>query len=159
MAQGDPSHYTLPGIYQLAPDLKRIIDEALFGQLWNRPGLDAKHRCMVTISALTAEGQLPLLRRHIERGLNLGLTPEEVVEIFVQLTFYVGVTAVEAAMRTTKDIFEERGLNFTPTEVYGTNQSADDLYAIGKKASRRTSANEPSIRWKTQIPSRESSGG
>ncbi len=31
MAQGDPSHYTLPGIDQLAPDLKRIINEALFG--------------------------------------------------------------------------------------------------------------------------------
>ncbi|MCH7522256.1 MAG: carboxymuconolactone decarboxylase family protein, partial [Chloroflexi bacterium] len=107
MAGGDPSHYTLPGIDQLAPDLKRIINEALFGQIWARPGLDPKHRCMVTISALTAQGQLPLLRRHIERGLNLGLTPKQVVEVFVQLTFYVGVPAVEAAMRTTKDIFEE----------------------------------------------------
>ncbi|PKB72008.1 MAG: hypothetical protein BZY87_02610 [SAR202 cluster bacterium Io17-Chloro-G6] len=134
MAQGDPSHYTLPGIDQLAPDLKRIINEALFGQIWARPGLDPKHRCMVTISALTAEGQLPLLRRHIERGLNLGLTPAQVVEVFVQLTFYVGVPAVEAAMRTTKDIFEERGLDFTPTEVYDTSMSADDLYEIGKKS-------------------------
>ena len=134
MAQGDPSHYTLPGIDQLAPDLKRIINEALFGQIWARPGLDPKHRCMVTISALTAEGQLPLLRRHIERGLNLGLTPKEVVEVFVQLTFYVGVPAVEAAMRTTKDIFEERGIDFTPTEVYDANRSVDELYEIGKKS-------------------------
>ena len=134
MAQGDPSHYTLPGIDQLAPDLKRIINEALFGQIWARPGLDPKHRCMVTISALTASGHLPLLRRHIERGLNLGLTPKQVVEVFVQLTFYVGVPAVEAAMRTTKDIFEERGLEFTPTEVYDTSLSADELYEIGKKS-------------------------
>ena len=29
MAGGDPTHFTLPGIDQLAPDLKRIIDEAL----------------------------------------------------------------------------------------------------------------------------------
>jgi 4-carboxymuconolactone decarboxylase len=134
MAQGDPSHYTLPGIDQLAPDLKRIINEALFGQIWARPGLDPKHRCMVTISALTAEGQLPLLRRHIERSLNLGLTPAQVVEVFVQLTFYVGVPAVEAAMRTTKDIFEERGLEFTPTEIYDTTISADELYEQGKKS-------------------------
>ena len=43
MAQGDPSHYTLPGIDQLAPDLKRIINEALFGQIWTpaRPGPQA----------------------------------------------------------------------------------------------------------------------
>ncbi|MDA1128022.1 MAG: carboxymuconolactone decarboxylase family protein [Chloroflexi bacterium] len=134
MAHGDPSHYTLPGIDQLAPDLKRIIDEALFGQIWNRPGLDTKHRCMVTISALTALGQLPLLRRHIERSLNLGLTPEQVVEIFVLLTFYVGVPAVETAMRTTKEIFEERGIDFTPTEVYDTERSVDELFEIGKKS-------------------------
>ena len=30
MAAGDLSHFTLPGTDQLAPDLKRIIDEALF---------------------------------------------------------------------------------------------------------------------------------
>ena len=78
MAQGDPSHYSLPGIDLLAPDLKRIVDESLFGQVWNRPGLSLQHRCMATISALMALGQLPLLRRHIERSLNQGLTPESV---------------------------------------------------------------------------------
>ena len=67
MAGGDLSHFTLPGIDQLAPDLKRIIDEALFGSIWSRPGLDVKYRCICTISALMALGQLPLLRRHIER--------------------------------------------------------------------------------------------
>ena len=33
MAKWDPSHFTLPGIDQLAPDLKRIIDESLFGSI------------------------------------------------------------------------------------------------------------------------------
>ena len=37
-------------------------------------------------------------------------------------------------MRTTKDIFEERGIEFTPTEVYDANLSADELYEIGKKS-------------------------
>ena len=100
MAQGDPSHFTLPGSDQLAPDLKRIIDEALFGQIWARLGLDPKHRCMVTISALTAQGQLPPLRRHIERSLNLGLTPKQVVEVFVQLTF--GAPSIPGPISTRK---------------------------------------------------------
>ncbi len=131
MAGGDLSHFTVPGIDQLAPDLKRIIDESLFGSIWNRPGLDIKLRCIGTISALMALGQLPLLRRHIERCLNLGLPPEQVVEVFIQLTFYVGVPAVEAAIRITKEVFEERGVQFTPTQVYDTNQSVDDLYELG----------------------------
>ena len=131
MAGGDPSHFTLPGIDQLAPDLKRIIDEALFGSVWTRPQLDIRHRCICTISALMALGQLVLLRRHIERCLNLGMTPDEVVEVFIQLTFYVGVPAVETAMRTTKEIFEERGISFTPTLNYNTQQTADELYETG----------------------------
>ena len=134
MAKGDPTHYTLPGIDQLAPDLKRIIDEALFGSVWTRPGLDLTHRCMCTISALMALGQLPLLRRHIERSLNLGLTPEQVVEVFIHLTFYAGVPAVEAAMRTTKDIFEEQGIQFTPTRMYDTTLPVEELHQAGLKS-------------------------
>ena len=133
MAKGDPSHFTLPGIDQLAPDLKRIIDEALFGSIWSRPGLEMTHRCICTTSALMALGQLPLLRRHIERCLNLGLPPDQVVEVFIQLTFYVGVPAVETAMRITKEIFEERGIRFTPTQAYDTSQSVDQLLQSGHR--------------------------
>ena len=75
LAGGNPSHYSLPGIDQLAPDLKRIVDEALWGSVWTRPGLDPERRSMCTVAALTALGQMPLLRRNIERGLNLGLLP------------------------------------------------------------------------------------
>ncbi len=133
MAGGDLSHFTLPGIDQLAPDLKRIIDESLFGSIWSRPGLDVKLRCICTMSALMALGQLPLLRRHIERCLNLGLAPEQVVEVFIQLTFYIGVPAVETALRITKEIFEERGIQFTPTLVYDPDQSPQELYDMGAK--------------------------
>ena len=131
MAGGDPTHFTLPGIDQLAPDLKRIIDEALFGSVWTRPGLELKYRGICTLSALMALSQLPLLRRHIERCLNIGLTPDQIVEVFIQLTFYVGVPAVEAAMRITKEIFEERGIEFTPAQVFDAQQSADQLYQAG----------------------------
>ena len=136
MAGGDPSHFTLPGIDQLAPDLKRIIDEALFGSIWTRPALEPPRRVICTISALMALGQLPLLKRHIERGLNLGLTPSEVVEVFIQLTFYVGVPAVETAMRIAKEIFEEQGIHFTPSLVYDTNQSVESLYEQGEATHR-----------------------
>ena len=134
MAKGDPSHYAIPGIDQLAPDLKRIIDEALFGSIWTRPALDHVDRCMCTLSALMALGHLPLLRRHIERSLNLGVTPEQVVEVFILLTFYAGVPAVEAAMLTTKDIFEERGIDFTPRHTYDPEISVEELYQQGLRS-------------------------
>ena len=133
MAHGDPSLFALPGIDQLAPDLKRIIDESLYGSIWSRPGLGVKERCICTLAALMALGQLPPLRRHIERGLNLGLPPEQVVEVFVLMTFYVGVPAVETALRITKEVFEDRGIQFTPTEAYDPSQSPRDLSYKGAR--------------------------
>ena len=131
MAGGNPSHYSLPGIDQLAPDLKRIIDEALWGSVWSRPGLDMEHRCMCTMAALTALGQMPLLRRNIERSLNLGVTPEQVVEVIIQMTFLVGIPSVETAMKLAKDIFEEQGIEFIPTQHYDTNRTVEQLHQDG----------------------------
>ena len=131
MAGTDSVHSSIPVIDQLAPDLRRIIDEALYGSIWTRPYLSLQHRSICTISALMALGELPLLRRHIERCLNLGMSPEQVVEVFIQLTFYVGVPATERALRITKELFEERGIKFTPTQVYDTQQSVEELYDTG----------------------------
>ena len=131
MAAGDFRHFTLPGIDQLAPDLKRIVDEALFGSIWVRDELNLKQRCLCTLSALLTLGHLHLLRRHIERALNVGMSPEEVVEIFIQMTFYAGVPAVESAMSIAKEIFEERGIQLTPTTVYDTSLDADELHSKG----------------------------
>ena len=131
MAGGNPSHYSLPGIDQLAPDLKRIVDEALWGSVWTRPGLDMERRCMITVAALTALGQMPLLRRNIERALNLGVIPDQIVEVIIQMTFLVGIPSVESAMKMTKDIFEENGIEFTPTRAYNTDRTVEELHQNG----------------------------
>lgn len=137
MSGGDRGHFTLPGTDQLAPDLKRIIDEALFGSIWTRPGLDLKYRCICTVAALMAMGQLPLLKRSIERCLNVGVTPAQVVEVFIQMTFYVGVPSVEASMRLAREIFEEKGIQFTPTVVYDTSLTAEELNTLGVEVHRQ----------------------
>jgi 4-carboxymuconolactone decarboxylase len=131
MAGGNPSHYTLPGIDQLAPDLKRIIDEALWGSVWTRPGLDTDLRSLCTVAALIALGQVPLLRRNIERSLNLGVKPDALVEVCIQMTFFVGIPAVETAMRITKEVFEEQGVEYTPTRVYDTDRTVEELHQNG----------------------------
>lgn len=141
MAGGDVTHYALPGVDQLAPDLKRIIDEALFGTIWRRPGLDLKQRCIATISALMTQGELNLLRRHIVRALNVGLTPNQVVEIFIQSTFYIGVPAVESALRLTKEIYEELGIEYEPAMEYDTNRHPDELLALGQEIHRQHMGN------------------
>ena len=152
MSGGDNTHYALPGVDQLAPDLKRIIDEALFGMIWTRPGLELSYRCVATVAALMAQGELNLLRRHVERSLNVGLTPHQVVEIFIQSTFYVGVPAVETALRLTKEIFEERGIVFQPVNEYDTNRHSDELHALGQEMHRRHMGDTPSSSYDDASP-------
>jgi 4-carboxymuconolactone decarboxylase len=91
---------------ELAPDLGRISDEVLFGQVWSRPGLELPHRSMITIAALTALGREPELRAHIRGGLNLGLSREQIVEIIMQMAFYAGQPAAHAGFRAAKEVFD-----------------------------------------------------
>ena len=92
---------------ELAPDLGRISDEVLFGQIWSRPGLELAHRSMITIAALTALGRETELKAHIRGGLNLGLTREQIVEIILQLAFYAGQPAAHAGFRAAKEVFDQ----------------------------------------------------
>jgi 4-carboxymuconolactone decarboxylase len=92
---------------ELAPDLGRISDEVLFGQVWSRPGLELAHRSMITIAALTALGREPELKAHIRGGLNVGLTREQIVEIIMQMSFYAGQPAAHAGFRAAKEVFDQ----------------------------------------------------
>ena len=50
---GTPSSGSVPGSRDMAPDLHRIADEALFGSIWRRPALKIEHREMIVLSVLT----------------------------------------------------------------------------------------------------------
>ena len=133
MADSQPGRVDSPGI-KLAPDLGRIVDEALFGSIWQRPALGLKERGICTISAMTALRHMTQLRQHIRAGLNLGLTPDQIIEILIQLTFYVGVPTMEDALTVAQEVFEANGINFNPTTVYGTNRSVEELRQTGARS-------------------------
>lgn len=74
-----------------------FLNEQLFGTIWNRPGLPIKLRSIITMAVLMALGRGPELQLHIRGALNLGIPPEEIKELIVQVALYSGVpTAVEA---------------------------------------------------------------
>ena len=74
----------------------KLLNDQLFGEIWNRPGLPTKTRSMITVAVLMALGRPQELRLHMRGALNLGITPEELKEIIVQVSQYSGVpTAIE----------------------------------------------------------------
>jgi 4-carboxymuconolactone decarboxylase len=93
----------------VAPDFARLLVEFAFGDLYSRPGLSLREREIATIAALTAKGDvLPQLKAHIEGGLNVGLSKEEIVEIIMQMAIYSGVPAVLNALEMAREVFAAR---------------------------------------------------
>ena len=118
-------------LIETSPDLWRIIGEACFGTLWNRPALTIEQRSVATISVIAALCRDDNLKGHVASGLDLGLSPEQIVEIMIQLIFYTGAPIATTAMRVAHDLFEERGSQVQPTLAYDTAQDPDELYRRG----------------------------
>ena len=74
----------------IAPALADYTDDVLFGDVWRRPGLAPRDRSLVTIAALAANGDEDQLGFHIQRGMENGLTREEIAEALTHLAFYAG---------------------------------------------------------------------
>lgn len=94
----------------IAPDLRKMIVEFAYGDVYSRPGLDAKSRAIVVITAVVTQGAAPQTKTHITRGLYAGLTPTEIVEALLQLVPYIGFPRVQNALTIAQQVFQEKQL-------------------------------------------------
>ncbi len=74
----------------VSPSLAQLTNEPLFGDLWLRSDLSPRDRSLVTIVALTANGDAEQLGFHLQRGLENGLTDAQLGEAMAHLAFYAG---------------------------------------------------------------------
>jgi 4-carboxymuconolactone decarboxylase len=116
---------------EVAPDQWRIIMEACFGSLWSRPALTRRQRSIVTIACIAVLRRDENLRGHIRSGLDVGLTPEEIVEVMLQLLFYVGAPITNTALGIADEVFRERGLHVEPARVYDATEDPEALHRRG----------------------------
>ena len=75
------------------------------------PLLDVKSAELATVAALTAL-QYPAkqLKVHIESALRAGCSPEEIIEVIVQMALYAGLPAAETAVEVARDVLRKLGL-------------------------------------------------
>lgn len=92
----------------VAPGVVQYTTEALFRELWLRPGLAPRDRCLVTVSSLIASGHVAQLTYHLGRAIDHGLTREQSSEVLTQLAFYAGWPRVFSALPVVKAVFENR---------------------------------------------------
>ena len=95
----------------IAPDLGRYIVEFAFGDIYSRGGLSMREREMITLaSLLTAGGCGPQLEVHINGALNVGISPNKVIEILIQCVPYTGFPRVLNGVFTAEKVFSQRGV-------------------------------------------------
>jgi 4-carboxymuconolactone decarboxylase len=103
---GKGGENVVAALADIAPDFARYVIEFPFGDIYSRSGLDLRSREVATIAALTALGNAaPQLKVHIEAGLNVGLSRDEIVEVIMQMSVYAGFPAAVNGLFTAKEVF------------------------------------------------------
>lgn len=91
----------------IAPDMVEYVVAYGYGDIYSRKNLDIKLRQIATIAALVAIGTAePQLNFHINAGLNVGLTKEEIIETIILMCVYAGFPAALNGIAVAKDVFE-----------------------------------------------------
>lgn len=108
---GEAGNKVIAALADIAPDFADYVLEFPFGDIYSRPGLDLRAREIATIAALAAMGNAaPQLKVHIEAGLNVGLSREEITEILMQMAVYAGFPAALNGLFAAKEVFASRDL-------------------------------------------------
>lgn len=105
---GEVGEAVIASLADIAPDFARYVVEFPFGDIYSRPGLDLRSREIATIAALTAMGNAqPQLKVHIQAGLNVGLTRDEIVETIMQMAVYAGFPAALNGLSAAREVFAD----------------------------------------------------
>ncbi|MCL1981389.1 MAG: carboxymuconolactone decarboxylase family protein [Proteobacteria bacterium] len=108
---GHAGENVIASLSGIAPDVGKYIIEFAFGDVYCRDGLSLQEREMITItSLLTAGGCEPQLEVHINGSLNVGISPDKIIETFIQCIPYTGFPKVLNAVGVAKKIFKDRNI-------------------------------------------------
>ena len=77
-------------IYEAIPELHRLRDEMLYGDVWRQPEMSVRDRSLVTCCVLATLGREEELRFHMGKARENGVSPDEMRGLAVQLALYAG---------------------------------------------------------------------
>lgn len=89
------------------PKLAEILDDVIFGDVWERPQLSKRDRSLITVAALTALYRTDQIRSHVRRAINNGVTREEIAEVITHMSLYAGIPTGVNAARVAQQVFAE----------------------------------------------------
>ncbi|WP_433439262.1 carboxymuconolactone decarboxylase family protein [Nonomuraea sp. CA-141351] len=108
---GEAGQRVIDSLADISPELAHQVVAWGFGEIYSRPTLPPRDRQLVTLGMLTALGGCePQLEVHVNAALNVGITPAQIVEVFLHAAGYCGMPRALNATFVAKKVFAERGL-------------------------------------------------
>ncbi len=94
---------------KLIPTMPADMLEMWFGKTFNREGLDAKTRLLVTLAGMVAQGAVaePQIRLTIRHARESGATRREVAEVIYQMGMIAGMPAMQKALSLAQSVFDD----------------------------------------------------
>ncbi|SDP73509.1 4-carboxymuconolactone decarboxylase [Streptomyces sp. cf386] len=127
---GESGAAIVESLHDIAPDLGRFVVEFAYGDVLSRARLDLRERELVTIAALTAQGDTAgQVGFHIDAALNVGVRPAEIIEALIHIVPFMGFPRALNAVSVARTVFEDRGITFEPPVM----DDPRDRYQRGKE--------------------------
>jgi 4-carboxymuconolactone decarboxylase len=107
----------LGGLQARTPEVQALVDSPLARpmldwsgertwEVWARPGLDLKTRCLCQVAMMAALAVDRELRFHMRGALRNGNTPEEIAEVIMHVAAYAGMPIATEAMLALIEVTE-----------------------------------------------------
>lgn len=104
------SKNTAPSEYAIfSPVIDVFLKEHLFADIFERDILTYDERELVTIAVLSSIGGVePMLKSHLNIGLNVGISPQQLQECVIVLKPYIGDDHTGAAQKVVYEVLSKR---------------------------------------------------
>ncbi|WP_141433898.1 carboxymuconolactone decarboxylase family protein [Bacillus sp. 03113] len=125
-------HGVVVNLSDVSPHISRYTIE-VYGQLFSNPVLTYQQREMVIISALISLGDTPSqLKWHMNFGLKVGITPNEIIEIATHCIPFCGFPRALNAIGVAKQLFTEQNIEVTIEDELLNNVGERRERGLGK---------------------------
>jgi 4-carboxymuconolactone decarboxylase len=100
----------------------------LFANIWSREEqLLMRDRSMITVALLAQQGRDPELIKHIQGALNQNISPDQLLEIMIQVAHYGGWAAGHNGQRITEEVLKIRKELVTLNEYIGKAEKEGNI--------------------------------
>jgi 4-carboxymuconolactone decarboxylase len=105
---------SLGQVSEFSRPIQELVTEYCWGAVWTREGLDRRSRSMINIAMLTALNRPHELGVHVRGAVNNGVSEQEIQEVLMQTSIYVGVPAALESFRIAEKVLNEMKVSPTP---------------------------------------------